>query len=208
MHTRIILLSFCVFSSLLCSGQSGTNKISKGGVGTSITPFGRTHVLAWPEVEQEGRGMYTFSKTPFYAGNLYGFIKIKKNTRLVIGIGYSYIEISATENYIGENYYYNHNIQAFTIPIYIEKTIFNYVFLTFGGILNFEQNYVYDHYTRIDQQSGLGLITSLGGTYHFKSGITVFAGPSLFVYSIFGSPFLVNDKIAGIGAELGMSIDL
>jgi hypothetical protein len=208
MHPRTVLLASFILSSFFCNSQSAAKKISKGGVGFSVTPFGKNRVIAGMEDEEYGRGIYTFSKTPFYSGNIYGFITIKKNTRLVIGAGYSYHEIYATENYIGTNYYYSNSIKAFTVPLYIEKTLFDYVFITFGGIVNMEYNYEYDRHVRIDEQSGFGLITSLGGTYHFKSGISVFAGPSLFFYSIFGSPLLINDKISGIGAELGMSIDL
>jgi len=208
MHSRAVLLAFFILGSYLCSGQSETEKISKGGFGFSVTPFGRNTVWAMQENEEDGRGVYTFSNTPFYAGNLYGFFNIKKNTRLVIGFGYSYNEIFAKEEYYGGPYYYSRDIKAFTFPIYIEKTLFNYIFITYGGIVNIEHNYVYDHSTRIDEQSGVGLITSLGGTYHFKSGITVFAGPSVFIYTLFNSQIILSDKVAGIGAEFGMSIDL
>jgi hypothetical protein len=187
MHARTALLAFVILGSYFCSGQSEKEKISKGGVGFSVTPFGRNTVYAGPEDEVDGRGTFTFPNAPFYAGNLYGFFTIKKNTRLVIGFGYSYHKIHAKENYLGDYYYYNHNITAFTIPAYMEKTFFNCIFITYGGIVNFENNYVYDHSTRIDEQKGVGLITSLGGTYHFKSGITVFAGPSMCVYNLFNS---------------------
>ena len=208
MHPRTALFAFFILGSYFCYGQSATEKISEGGVGISIIPFGRNTIYAMPEDEELGRGVYTFSKTPFYSGNVNGFFNIKKNTRLVIGFGYSYHEVFATEQYYDGPYYYNRNIKAFTIPIYIEKTLFNYTFITFGGIVTFENNYVYDHFTRIDEQSGVGFITSMGGTYHFKSGITIFAGPSGFIYTIFGSQILFNDKLAGLGAEFGMSIDL
>jgi len=197
-----------MLGSFFCAGQSEKEKISKGGIGISVTPYGRNTLYAMPENEELGRGMYTFSNTPFYAGNLYGFFNIKKNTRLVIGFGYSYNEIFATEDYAGGHYYYNRNIKVLTFPIYIEKTLFKYIFITYGGIVNIEQNYVFDHYTRIDEQGGVGLITSLGGTYHFKSGITVFAGPSVFIYTLFNSYIIFSDKVAGIGAEFGMSVDL
>jgi hypothetical protein len=208
MQARTVLMAFLILGSYFCTGQTAVKKISHGGVGFSVIPFGRNTVWAMPEDEELGRGVYTFSKTPFYAGNLYGFFNIKKNTRLVIGFGYSYSEIFATEEYDDGPYYYHRNIKVFTIPIYIEKTFFKYIFITYGGIVNIESNYVYDHYTRIDKQSGVGLITSLGGTYRFKSGINVFAGPTVFIYTLFGSGIILNDKVAGIGAEFGLSVDL
>jgi hypothetical protein len=127
---------------------------------------------------------------------------------LVVGLGYSYNEIDATENNLGDYYYHTNDIKVFNIPIYIEKTLFNYIYVKYGGVFNIEHNFTYDHSTRIDEQIGVGLITGLGGTYHFKSGVTVFAGPSLFIYTIFGSYIILNDKIAGLGAEFGLSIDL
>ncbi len=207
MQSRIVLLTFFMLSSCFCTGQV-TKKISKRGIGFSFTPFGKNTVYAMSENEELGRGVYSFSNTPYYAGNLYGFFNIKKNTRLVIGFGYSYHEIFATEKYYDGPYYYNRTLKVFTFPLYIEKTLFKYIFITFGGIVHIEHNYTYDHFTRIDEQGGVGLITSLGGTYHFKSGITVFAGPSLFIYNVQNSKLIFSDKVAGIGAEFGMSIDL
>jgi hypothetical protein len=209
MQPRKVLLAFFILISCFCAGQSDTTKkISKGGIGISLTPFGRNTVYAGMEVEEMGRGIYSFSNTPFYAGNLYGFLNIRKNTRLVIGFGYCYHEISAKENYLGDYYYYNHNIKVFSIPIYIEKTLFRYIFIRYGGIVNLEYNFVYDHSTRINKQKGIGLITNLGGTYHFKSGITVFAGPSVFIYNILILPSILGDMVAGLGAEFGLSVDL
>jgi len=209
MHPSTVLLAFFIFSSFFCYGQSETEKISKGGIGFFVIPFGRNTVFAGFEDEVYGRGDYTYSNKPFYAGNLYGFYNIKKNTRMVIGLDFSWNEIYATEKYYGQNYYYNHHIKVFSIPIYIEKTLFNYIFITYGGIVNLEYNYLENNSTKIDKQNGVGLITSLGGTYHFKSGITVFAGPSVFIYNIFDPQiFILSDKVAGIGAEFGMSVDL
>lgn len=207
MQSRIILFVCFILISCLCSGQSKTGKISRGGIGFSVTPFGTNKVYEGPEDEEYGRGIYTFSKAPFYAGQLYGFFTIKK-TQVVIGLGHSWNEISAVENFEGDNYYYRDAIKVFSIPIYMRKTFFNYVYITYGAVVNIEYDHVYNRHTRIDEQSGVGLISSLGGTYHFKSGINVFAGPSVYLYEVFGPYIIFNDKVAGIGAEFGMSIDL
>lgn len=209
MKPRTVFLAFFILVSYFSCAQSETKKISHGGLGFSVIPFGRNTVWAMPENEELGRGVYTFSKTPFYTGDLYGFFNIKKNSRLVIGFGYFYHEFFATEEYYDGDYYYHNNIKVFRIPIYIDKTFFRYIFIRYGGMVNLEYNFVYDHSTRINKQTGIGLITSLGGTYHFKSGITVYGGPSGFIYSILSPQTLVfGDKVAGIGAEFGMSIDL
>lgn len=212
MQPKTVLLAFFIYSSFFCSGQTATEKISKGGIGISVIPFGSNKVYAGPEDELEGRAVYTYSKRPFYAGHLYGFYNIKKNTRIVIGFGCSWNEIFGSEYYDRKNYYYHDNIKVFTIPVYIEKTLFNYIFITYGGIVHFEDNFVESissSVSKVDKQYGVGLITSLGGTYHFKSGITVFAGPSIFIYNILSPETLVfGDHVAGLGAEFGMSIDL
>jgi hypothetical protein len=212
MLVRIGLLAFFILGSYFCSGQSEKEKISHGGFGITVIPFGKNNVYAGPEDEVEGRAVYTYSKKPFYSGYLYGFYNIKKNTRFVIGLGCSWNEIYGSEYYDRKYYYYHDHIKVYTIPVYIEKTLFNYIFITYGGIVHFEDNFLEDDnpstVSRVDKQRGVGLITSLGGTYHFKSGITVFAGPSLFIYSIFGSQFIFSDRVAGIGAGFGMSVDL
>jgi hypothetical protein len=209
MHFRIVLLAFFILGSCFCSGQSGTEKKSHGGIGFSITPFGMNNTYKAPEDEMEGRAVYTYSKKPYYAGHLYGFYNIKKNTRIVIGIGCSWNEIYGVEHYGREDYYYHDNIRVLTIPVYIEKTLFNYIFITYGGIVHYEggTENTSPNISTVDKQRGVGFITSLGGTYHFKSGITVFAGPSVFIYSILPK-LIFSDMVAGIGAEFGMSIDL
>jgi hypothetical protein len=187
-----LFLSVCL-SIFIANSQEISRREAKFSPGIGFSTFGKYDILTLTHLD----GSPKYSSHSFYSIGISGFFKTRKLAQIETGFYFSNHIINIQQGFPSSpNYNRQVKIALIEIPLNIRYDL-KYFFISSGIMADIEM----DNSSTIREQSGLGINTSLGLNYDFKSGISVYAGPIFYLHSIL--PF-EDEKLAGFSLKMGV----
>ena len=128
--------------------------------------------------------------------------QVLDNFSLETGVNYAYSDIKITPEFMGipvESRY--EKLEIISIPIYANYTLWKYVFVDGGPIVDFQ---VSENST--DKQSGIGYSLGFGGKYYFNN-VSVYINPNFKRHAVI--PFEKENnhqKLTEFGMQFGVGL--
>lgn len=176
------LIFFVLISSvttILCYTQDKQKPQGKFQIGLNMSPYGYHKVEMRFYTESQTDYTPVFSNKSYFSIGVSGYYRL--NSFISIGTGISYNKYLITRQY----HTYtpeNQDIKILEVPLSLRFEFLKYIYASQGLSLNFELDKTVSRV--IYQQTGIGYFMSLGFNYNFKSGLSVFAGPTARAYTI------------------------
>jgi hypothetical protein len=196
MRKSIILFLIIWIPIIFIYAQDQPKKVSSFSLGLNFSPLGKYEIFQLVREESDP----TYSSKSFYSLGISTIFKTKKMVEIESGIYYSYhlMTVDSPDSYYS-NYYPDEKIALIELPLNI-RFDFPYFYVSTGLLADLDLN----NSNRIDNQSGIGLNTSLGISYKFKYGILLYGGPIFYMHNFFPSN---GQQLAGMSLKIGISFD-
>lgn len=144
----------------------------------------------------EGRSMHNFGVSYIHG--------LTRMLSLETGLEYSAHQVLLYPAFTGDNRIQpaEKRVKILTAPVMAQITLGNYIYLNGGPLLDLDIS----RPRQTSNQTGIGIALGTGGRYIFKSGLFIFANPSVRVHGIIPfSPGSINYHVAEGGIRLGMA---
>lgn len=126
--------------------------------------------------------------------------KINKHLSLETGLNYSKADLELTPAFMGEPVQSRgEEFELISIPVYVSYTLWNYVFIHAGPLLDFQLSE-----NTTDSQSGIGYGLGLGGKFNFNN-IVIYLNPNFKRHAVI--PFEkenYHQRLTEFGVQLGL----
>jgi len=198
LDNKLILNSIlCLVLTLPSFGQTKNEAIQPISIGLTYSPFGTFGVLSIFDTEPYS----SFSSKSFYSFGLVSYYKINSAVGIEIGIYYTYHQIEIIRDYYNP---VHDNISKIEIPLSIRFER-KYFYVSSGFVLTTE----IDNSGIIENQSGIGINTSLGFGIDIFENMYLYAGPRITAYSWLPFSGLKDfEPMYGISSLFGFRIKL
>lgn len=197
MKRSILIILFTHILFLFVNAQNQGKNDDKISIGIAFSTLGKYNVKTPSNRDVE---IPKYSSESFYSLGISLFYNLNKIVAIESGIYYSDHLINIDSPYKHPTFFLDEKIELIEIPINF-RFEFKYFYISSGLIFDFQVTE--DQY--IDKQGGIGVNTGLGINYHFKSGISVYAGPIGYIHSAVS---LDKHRLMGISPQIGVKYQL
>lgn len=197
---RTLLILVVAFLSIFISNAQDLVKKEGPAPGLSFSAFGNYGPIS---LGGHNEDYPEFSSNSFYSPGISFFFKTKKMAEIETGIYYSFHSINIDHNYPAPGHLIRvrtiENIELIEIPLNVRFDL-PFFYASTGLLFDCEIK----NSKIINEQTGIGFNSGLGVSYKFTRGILVYAGPVIYIHTIFP---LDKDKLTGISLKAGIAFN-